>query len=184
MKEGFNPREILGLTQSQIALLLKVSRSHWAMYEKGKRHLPDSASSVLHDMMANVHTVEVKATPKTERQEKQYEDMQEALQKMFKENKYQLEHVARKLAPLERKHQAHLKAQQTVAYLKAKNPEASERESKLLDLIHTMATRGITHKLLLQITKWQIKLELLQEEKKLLEERIAKGNSYDSKSTD
>lgn len=177
MKEGFKQREILGLTQSQIALLLKISRSHWAMYEKGDRHLPDSASSVLHDMLANVQTVEVKVTPKTERQVKQDEAMQEALQKMVKENNYQLEHVARKLAPLERKHQAHLKALKLVAYLKAKNPEASERESKLLDLIHTIATRGITHKLLLQITKWQIKLDLLQEEKKLLEERIAKADN-------
>jgi transcriptional regulator with XRE-family HTH domain len=172
MKEGFNPREVLGLTQDQIAILLNVSRSHWAMYERGERDLPTSAFLVLGDIMAYAQTVAAKSAPKTEQQPEQAAALHVSLQKMLKENQYQREHLARKLALLERKQEAQGKALQLAAYLKAKNPNAKERETQLLNRINAKATKGVTHKMLLQIIKWQIKLEMLQVEKRLLEERI------------
>lgn len=35
-----NFKSILGIQQEEIALLLGISRSHWSLYELGKRTLP------------------------------------------------------------------------------------------------------------------------------------------------
>lgn len=40
MKSHNNLRELLGIKQDDLALLLKVTRSQLAMYESGKRDLP------------------------------------------------------------------------------------------------------------------------------------------------
>lgn len=174
MKRGSNPRVLLGLTQDEMAMLLNVSRSHWSMYELGKRELPTSALLILADIMAYTETVAGKTAPKTEHVVRQEETLVEALTKLLKENLYQQEHVARKLAALEQKQEAQLKTQLLVDYLKAKKPNHKGLESGLLNLINAKATNGVTPKDLLQMTRWQIKLILLQEEKKLLQERIAK----------
>lgn len=172
MKKGFNPREVLGLTQHQIAKLLNVSRSQWSMYELGQRDLPASAFLVLGDMMVFAKTITVQTAPKTEHQLKQEASLQVALQKLLQENAYQLERVARKLAPLEQKHQAQLKTLQLLAYLKTQNPNTGTPQSKNLDRITTQTINGVTLKDLLQIVKWQMKLEMLQAEKQWLEERL------------
>lgn len=172
MKKGFNPREVLGLTQHQIAKLLNVSRSQWSMYELGQRDLPASAFLVLGDMMVYAQTITLQTAPKTEHQLKQAATLQVALQKLLQENAYQLERVARKLTPLEQKHQAQLKTLQLLAYLKTKNPNTGTLQSKNLERITTQTINGVTLKDLFQIVKWQIKLEQLQAEKKWLEERL------------
>lgn len=174
MKRGSNPRVLLGLTQEQMAMLLNISRSHWTMYELGKRDLPTSALLLLADIMAHAETVAGKTAPKTEHVIKQEETLVEALTKLLKENQYQQEHLARKLAALEQKHEAQLKTQLLADYLKAKKPNHKGLELGLLNMINAKATNGVTPKDLLQMTRWQIKLILLQEEKKLLEEHIAK----------
>ncbi|WP_395632697.1 hypothetical protein [Flavobacterium sp.] len=172
MEEGLNPREILGLTQSQIASLLKVSRSLWSMYERKDRYLSDSASSVLNEMLVYAQSAEAKTAPKTEQQLEQAAALQEALKEMLDENEFQREHVSRKLAPLEKKYQAQCNALPLLAYLKAKDPNADEREIKLLEIITSLVTRGVTTKMIIQMSKWQIKLEQLQAEKQWLEERL------------
>ena len=172
MEEDLNPRAILGLTQSQIAILLKMSRSHWSMFELGKRHLPDSAFSVLNEMLVYAQSEEAKTAPKTAQQLEQEEAFQECLKKMHKENEFQLEHIARKLAPLEKKYKAQRNALPLLAYLMSKNTNADGGKIKLLEIITRIVTRGVTPKMVLQMNKWQIKLELLQVEKSLLEERM------------
>lgn len=172
MKKGFNSREVLGLTQHQIAKLLNVSRSQWSMYELGQRDLPASAFLVLGDMMVFAKTITVQTAPKTEHQLKQEASLQIALQKLLQENAYQLERVARKLAPLEQKHQAQLKTLQLLAYLKTQNLNTGTPQSKNLERITTQTINGVTLKDLLQIVKWQMKLEMLQAEKHWLEERL------------
>lgn len=172
MEEDLNPRETLGLTQSQIAILLKMSRSHWSMFELGKRHLPHKTSSVLNEMVAYTQSAEAKTTPKTEQQLEQEEALQEALKDMHKENEFQLEHVARKLAPLEKKYRAQCNALPLLAYLMTKNPNADEREIKLLETITRLVTRSVTPKMVIEMNKWQVRLEMLKAEKRWLEERM------------
>ena len=172
MKKEVTTCELLGLSQLEISLLLKINRSQWSMYELGQRDLPASAFLVLGDMMVYAQTITVQTAPKTEHQLKQAATLQVALQKLLQENAYQLERVARKLAPLEQKHQAQLKTLQLLAYLKTQNPNTGTPQSKNLERITTQTINGVTLKDLLQIVKWQMKLEMLQAEKHWLEERL------------
>ena len=51
MEKTDNIRSLLGLSQENLALLLKVSRSQIAMYELGKRNLPVHAMEMLAIML-------------------------------------------------------------------------------------------------------------------------------------
>jgi transcriptional regulator with XRE-family HTH domain len=50
--EKIKIRELLGMKQEEIALLLEITRSQWAMYETGKRDLPTAAKLKLAEMLA------------------------------------------------------------------------------------------------------------------------------------
>ncbi len=50
MKKRDNLRNILGITQEDLAVLLKVSRTQLSMYELGKRDLPIAAKIQLVEM--------------------------------------------------------------------------------------------------------------------------------------
>jgi hypothetical protein len=73
---------------------------------------------------------------------------------------------------LEKKYKAQGNALPLLAYLMAKNTNADGGKIKLLEIITRIVTRGVTSKMVLQMNKWQLKLELLQVEKRLLEERM------------
>lgn len=54
MQKGVNIREQLGVTQEELALLLKVTRSQLSMYELGKRDLPIAAKKQLAELLLYV----------------------------------------------------------------------------------------------------------------------------------
>lgn len=61
MEKDKNIREILGLQQQEIAILLKVTRSQWSLYEIGKRDLPIAAKLKLAEMLAFMQKSDAKS---------------------------------------------------------------------------------------------------------------------------
>lgn len=62
MQKRTTIREQLGVTQEELALLLKVTRSQLAMYELGKRDLPVAAKKQLSELL--LYVMEQSATTK------------------------------------------------------------------------------------------------------------------------
>jgi transcriptional regulator with XRE-family HTH domain len=86
----------LGLTQDEMAMLLKIGRSAWSMYELGLRDIPAPAKLLLAEMLKHMQNHE---KPAPERRA----DPGPALGRMLKENEFQQLLVARKIAALERR---------------------------------------------------------------------------------
>ena len=52
MKKDTTHSALLGLTQVQMSMLLKVHPSQWSMYESGQRDLPLKPSQILAEMLS------------------------------------------------------------------------------------------------------------------------------------
>ncbi|MDI1318402.1 helix-turn-helix domain-containing protein [Flavobacterium sp.] len=101
MKKTNPIRNLLGVSQEDMALILQVSRSQWAMYELGKRDLPTKAKLVLAEILHYVKTPEMfaKSLPQVEQQ---HVRKQQQLEHLLKENEYQQVLTSKKINFVER----------------------------------------------------------------------------------
>ena len=58
MEKDRKIRELLGMKQEDMAMLLQVTRTQWSMYEIGERDLPVAAVNQLVRMLAFIHQPE------------------------------------------------------------------------------------------------------------------------------
>lgn len=98
MKKDIPITSVLGLTQSELAMILNVSRPLVTLYEQGKRDLPLPAQQLLAKMLA--HMKSAQATTKTTVPQNQY---LQHVEKLSRENEFQRLSTQRKIAALEKK---------------------------------------------------------------------------------
>ncbi|MBF0695014.1 MAG: helix-turn-helix transcriptional regulator [Flavobacterium sp.] len=92
----------LGLKQQDVATLLGVSRAQWSMFESGKRQLPAVATQKLSELLQRAQ----QNTAKRKLDFDKNNIIVEHLQRLLKENEYQLATNARKIATLLKKQEA------------------------------------------------------------------------------
>ena len=115
MKKENTIRQMLGMTQEKIAMLLGISRSQWAMFELGKRNLPAAAQQLLAELLTHVQSPE---TAKSITQPaKQEGKEQKIIENALLENQYQLLLVSREITALEKKANATLKSLHVTDFL-------------------------------------------------------------------
>ncbi|WP_290844757.1 helix-turn-helix transcriptional regulator [Flavobacterium sp.] len=90
---------MLGITQSEMAAMLKVSRSHFSLYELGKRDLPAHAKVLLADLLTKLAT----QTRGQRNQDISGELYQTTVGGLLRENEYQRALLERKIGAMERK---------------------------------------------------------------------------------
>jgi transcriptional regulator with XRE-family HTH domain len=173
MKKTNAIRSLLGITQHDMAMLLHVSRSQWSMYELGKRDLPLAATQLLAELLQHVKTPE-KIAKNLPHVAQQQDKKLLQLQRLQKENEYQLLRIARKINTLEKKCTTKVKALQLVAYLTVQSTQKENANTGLLKGIANKASNALESEGLAVLAKYQIKQEVLAFEKQLLESQLQK----------
>lgn len=168
MKKHDNIRDLLGITQEDLAALLKISRTQLSMYEIGKRELPSTAIIQLADMLRYLQEDASKSADTTSLLKEQAIQKEKALEEMRKENHFKQLVLEKKLNVLEKKHKANFSAFQLTKYLEKQDTENGKLESQLLKTIERKAFAELNKNGLAMITKYKIEKEVLQAEEKII----------------
>ena len=159
---------MLGLNQHDIAMLLGVSRSQWAMYETGKRGLPSAATQLLAVLLTHVQPALIKGKriPEVDQPVKR----QQQLERLLRENEYQQMAVERKLAAARKKQQSTARLLQLVLFLNNNSKEIGENLP--VNEISRKANRVLDADHSADLIKMEIQLDILEIEKIYLESKL------------
>ncbi|MCF6130601.1 helix-turn-helix domain-containing protein [Flavobacterium sp. AS60] len=162
-----NIRSRLGLTQQDIALLLKVSRTKYSLYELGLRNLPSAAGERETEMDAYMIKPEAKAPQNLPGMENEEAKIKQLLGKRLKENDYQLQGITRKIDSVQEKLITNEKAVQLLHFLNL--PEEIEKAlaPKAVAMIQSRVISNYK-KCKSELDVLRIELELLQVQQECL----------------
>ena len=163
--------KLLGLKQEELAMLLKVSKGQLAMYETGKRELPVSALLSLVPMFQFLKEERLKSCS-AEILKSQAEQQKKVLEHLLRENKYFQTEVSKKLEMAERKYQANMSAIHLMQYLENEATKKGETPNDLLELIAGRAASDLRKNNWCVVTKYQLELEFLQAQEKMLLKKL------------
>lgn len=166
MKSAY--RELLGVTQEDLALLLQVSRSQLSLFEIGKRDLPAAAKLKLAEMLSYSQN-SFKRKETTIATTIQENEKEKIIKDFLFVNLRKQRAVKKKIASLEKKQQNSIAALHLAEFL---NTSESKNPSYILaDGIELKAKNNLEKNNLKEIYKLQIKLELLEIEEKHLKSK-------------
>lgn len=171
MKNSSTIRSLLLITQMDMAQLLKVHRSQLSMFELGKRDLPRKAKLLLAPMLDHVSKASKKLNT-----EAGYLDAkkQEFLKELLEENEFKRLRMERKLEKIRNNYQKKLAILHLTAFLSKSAARQPESYKNLVASIKDRATRMYGGCDARTVIDCEIKSELLELEKALLEKFIAK----------
>ena len=173
MKTTNTLRNLLGITQYDMAQLLRVSRSQVAMFELGKRDLPLAAKILLGEMLTHLKNAktESKALPQLDNQKAQ---KKAHLDNLLKENEYHQLVIARKIQAAEKKYKNNVTILQLTGFLAAKTQDKVTPSPALLHMINIKASKSLAETDGATQVNYEIKQELLKLEKLILEASLRK----------
>lgn len=167
-------RNLLGCTQQDMAMLLHVRLSQWAMHELGQRPLPTQASQLMSEMVIHAQLYEKKAKSLPPPNPSQLKQQHKKLESLLLENKFRQMTLSGKIAALAKKQAAQLKLMQRVDFLNsfhAKNENAAARFPLHRSIAsHAAMTLQTDHSGTLMLH--ELRLEVLAFEKTLLESKM------------
>ena len=182
MRKNKNIRDVLGITQEELAMLLGITRTQLAMYETKKRDIPLSAKQKLAELLTSLqknksiseYSNQIIATVKKK--------AHEWLQKEFKELEYKVLLLDRKIKKSMQVREEAFKALEVVQYLESKKDKeqgSALRQAQCDNLSHRLAKtiknraektlnkNSLQHLYELQLKKESLEMLKLQIEKKL-----------------
>lgn len=172
MKRNKSFRALLGITQEEAAMFLKVSRSQLSLYELNLRDIPADAVIKLHQAWQfadAVQKVPEKDLPFFKEQQKK---RQEILEEEIAMNQLEQMKIQRKLNKILENHQSGINAFYAIKHWKKETKENDLREKELLDIMEGRAWVKIDNNGWHVQEQYQIKLEVLEVYEKLLKERM------------
>jgi len=161
---------LLGMRQEDMAMLLRVSKSQWGMYEIGKRDLPIEAQLKLAEMLAFVkqpHEEAVNSFLDTADQKVAMKKFVENLQLV---NRHKLLIAKNKLQLTEKKYEAAVLLRRFISFLEINDKPIVTAQNLLLTVLKLRAEGGMRKNGLHVQAKHRIKLQLLLQEEKILNE--------------
>ena len=168
MRKRENIRDAFGISQEELAIVLKITRSQLAMFETGKRELPSTAIIQLADMLRYLQEDASKSADTTSLLKAQEIQKGKALEEMRKENHFKQLVLEKKLNALEKKYKANLSAFQLMKYMEKQDTKNGKLESHLLKTIERKALAELNKNGLVMITKYKIEKEVLEAEEKII----------------
>jgi transcriptional regulator with XRE-family HTH domain len=172
MKSKGLDRPLLGLTQQDVAFLLKISRSQWSLYELSMRNLPSQASLRLMELTQYMRTTEDQTVPNISETENEENKMKLILEKLLKDNEFQLMVIARKIEPVQKKFDDCVKAVRLMGFLNSP-AEIEKTDPEALRVIGSRVYvnfKDFKH----QLDVLQLDKELLQQEQLVFKRALAK----------
>ena len=170
MRKNENIRDVLGITQEELAMLLGVTRTQLAMYETKKRDIPIVANQKLAEMLTTLHKNKSISEYSNTIIEKEKKDSYEWFQKEFKELEYKALLLERKIIKVKQTREEAFKALEVVKYLELKKAtihEESLSKSIKKRVEKTLSKHSLQHLEELQLKKESLEMLKLQLEKKL-----------------
>ena len=164
-------RTLLRLTQQDMAMFLGVSRSHYSMFESGKRALPMVAMQRYAELVSQASTAQAKpkATPAKKIKE-MHTARQQILKRLLQENEYQQLLIAKQISRIVRKQQ--YSEQRSLVLNRLKDTGFGTDESANEPAILKKAAAGKDDNDIAALLKLEIRQEVLAFEKSLVEFRL------------
>lgn len=169
MKNNNAIRSLLGITQEDLALLLKVTRSQLAMFETGKRDLPVAAKLQLAEMLQYVQETKTKGVQNLSLLKKQEEQKKKVVAKFVLINQHKQLILEKKMKSLVKKNEVRMAKISLTGFLEQQLLKKDASENQLLKSIGAKAQLELENKGWALLIQHQIKKEVLQAEVKLLE---------------
>lgn len=171
MKTNSSIRSLLGISQIDMAQLLKVHRSQLAMFETGKRDLPLEAKLKLVPILVQATNTTQKRAPEESRFDLK---KQEFLKELLQENELQRFKLDRRLQNIRSHHEKNLGILKLTSDL-AKSAKFSDPHcTAQMQSIRYKAEMGFHCYNPVLVMKHEIKAEMLELEKLLLQELLVK----------
>ena len=162
-------KEPLLLTQLEMAMLLGITRSQWAMYTTGSRGLPARSKLKYETLLQNVAANALVKREKLAQVQKQENEIEKALANLVEENKFEQLKTQKKLTQMKEKFQAALNTMYFVDGLENKSMNKS-----LFKVLENKAQKVLDKNALALQEVLVIKLEVLKQEEMLLNQRMKK----------
>lgn len=169
MKNNNTIRALLGITQEDLALLLKVTRSQLAMFETGKCDLPVAAKLQLAEMLQYVQEIKSQGVQNLPLLKKQEEQKKKVVAKLVLINQHKQLILEKKMKSLVKKNEVRLAKISLTGFLEQQFLKKDASENQLLKSIGAKAQLELENKGWALLIQHQIKKEVLQVEAKLLE---------------
>ncbi len=170
MKNTQPIRALLGMNQYDMAMVLGVSRSHYAMFEIGKRDLPANATKILAEMLANVQAP-VKVTKKNPLQAQINKAMYSKFEQLLHENEYQQALISKKILQLTKKYEKQTQLTKLANYFKS-HPQAVHDKSFGFTANSQQTTQDFNIQFEVDLASIQVKQEVLILGKEVLETKM------------
>lgn len=168
MEKDKKIRALLGMRQEDMAMLLRVNKSQWSMYEIGQRDLPLEAQLKLTEMLAFVQKSDNEAVNPFLDVEGQNVKTIKVVENLKLVNQHQLLIAKSKLQFAEKKYNAAVIALRFIAFLQSNDHVFATEQNLLLKVIQLRAEAEIRKNGLHVQAKHRIKLQVLKEEEKVL----------------
>jgi transcriptional regulator with XRE-family HTH domain len=161
MKTQNDLRTVLGIKQREMAGLLGITRAHYAMFETGKRKLPQRAAILFQELLLELQ--KTKATEKAKSQSTARKQLQagfrrDSLNDLIFENEKEKRRLEKKIATLSKKLESGVSRSHFAASLD-KRAETKKPEPHFKILIQPQIDPT---KILRTLTQYELKLQYLQ----------------------
>lgn len=171
MKDSGNFRQLLGMKQEEMAMLLQIPLSQWAMYVTGKRGLPLSVRKKFAAMLGFVNQNKKQQPEIFVNITNQKHLLEQYIDNRIKENDKNQLLIKHKLSNIKNKYENATTAIQFINFLQTITETKTEKFQNLLDVIRQNNATEIEKNSILLQEQLQIKLELLQMEATLLQNK-------------
>ena len=173
MEKPASIRGLLGLTQQELALVLNLSRTQVAKYELGTRDLPIASKYLLAELLQLVKSPELAAKnlPVLLQEDTK---KQQLLERLLKENNYQLELMARKITATEKRVTERIKALQVTNYLSQRQADQGPATKAVLNSITRRVTLGLESEGTGTLFQYKLRYDLLVGENLQLQSELRK----------
>jgi transcriptional regulator with XRE-family HTH domain len=171
MKNEVTISELLGVSQIEMSILLKINRSQWSMYESGKRDLPVDAKLKMSEMLKHVQNKNDKQLKTQELSTQQEAQKKETLEKLLKENDYQQQTIERTINKIKKKQAFVVARFQLLDFLNNHTNLKEEKPNLLPNMEAKAEDKAAQNDMAILITH-QIKQEVLKFEAELLKNAV------------
>ena len=176
MKDKHPFRELLGVSQDDLCLLLRVHKSQLAMFETGRRNLPHEALLQLLTICKHLADSETKRPSFPETKEES-QKIKKFLEGEILENKKKQTLIENKLRRIKDKHQKAISVINFTEYLESHPTENRNLDMEYVAMLKRRAMYIIEDNNHLSQTKLQMELDILKlKHETLKRELIQRGN--------
>ena len=168
MKTGTSICSLLGVTEHEIASLLHITRSQWSMYALGRGKLPPAATQLLAALLTRAKASQVKNKDRVIPNK----PMKLKLERLLRENEYQRELTAKKIGIAEKKLALQMRIVPLIAVLEKKGSSQLPGNTEWLNIVRKKASDTMEVDAALAVFQLQLKQQLLEVEKELLENKL------------